>query len=86
MFGDTASKFLGISIEEYKEMIINNDQSKINELNCKIYYKEYIFIGRVRITTYNNISKKKISVYRCEEISQKIETERLIKLFSTILI
>ena len=86
MFGDTGSKFLGMSVDEYKEMIINNDQSKINEISKKIDFKEYIFIGKVKITTYNNISKKKISVYRCEEINQKIESEKLIKFFSTILI
>jgi replication factor A1 len=86
MFGDTASKFLGISVEEYKDIIINNDQSKINELIKKIDYKEFFFYGKVRISTYNNITKKRIAVYRFEGINQKVESEKLIKLFSTILV
>ena len=86
MFGDIASKFLGINVQEYKEIIVNNDLSKINEINSKIDFKEFIFIGKVRINTFNNISKKRFSVFRCEEINQKSESEKLIKFFSTIFI
>ena len=57
-----------------------------NEINSKIDFKEFIFIGKVRINTFNNISKKRISVFRCEEINQKSESEKLIKFFSTIFI
>ena len=86
MFGDTAGKFLNVPVQEYKEIIINNDQTKISEINDKIEFKEFIFIGKVRINTYNNVSKKRISVYRVDEINNKVESEKLIKLFSTLLI
>ena len=86
MFGDTANKFLNIPVEEYKEIIINNDQTKISEISEKIEFKEFIFTGKVRINTYNNISKKRISVYRVDEINHKVESEKLIKLFNSILV
>ena len=86
MFGDTANKFLNIPVEEYKEIIINNDQTKISEISEKIEFKEFIFTGKVRIHTYNNISKKRISVYRVDEINHKVESEKLIKLFNSILV
>ena len=86
MFGDTAAKFLNVPVQEYKEIIVNNDQTKISEINDKIEFKEFIFIGKVRINTYNNISKKRISVFRVDEINQKNESEKLIKLFSSLLI
>ena len=86
MFGDTAAKFLNVPVQEYKEIIVNNDQTKISEINDKIEFKEFIFIGKVRINTYNNVSKKRISVYRVDEINNKVESEKLIKLFSSLLI
>ena len=86
MYGDVASKFLGINVDNYKDIIVNNDLSKINEINEKIDFKEFIFVGKVRISNFNNVSKKKISVFRSEEINQKSESEKLIKFFSTIFI
>lgn len=46
LFGETAENFLGINPVEYQILIKYNNESKLNEINKKILYQNFTFIGR----------------------------------------
>ena len=45
-FGENAENFLGITPEEYQLLIKYNNKYKLDEINKKIIYHEYTFIGK----------------------------------------
>lgn len=46
LFGEIAENFLGINPVEYQILIKYNNESKLNEINKKILYQNFTFIGR----------------------------------------
>ena len=46
LFGETAENFLGINPVEYQILIKYNNESKLNEINKRILYQTFTFIGR----------------------------------------
>ena len=44
--GESGENFLGITPEEYQILIKNNKKYKLDEINKKILYHEYTFIGK----------------------------------------
>ena len=45
-FGENAENFLGITPEEYQILIKHNNKYRLDEINRKILYHEYTFIGK----------------------------------------
>ncbi len=85
LFGDTAEKFIGVPIDDYKEYVFNNDVDKLNMVNNKLELKQFNFIGKIRVVNYQNVTKKRLSIYRFEEIHLKKESEAYVKYFESIL-
>ena len=49
LFGENAENFLGITPTEYQLLIKYNNKYKLDEINTKIFYHEYTFIGKYEI-------------------------------------
>ena len=79
LYGSVAETFLGLSAEEYRELIVNNNRIQLNEISKKIEFQLFYFLIRIKITLFNNILKKKINVYKSEKIDYVAESERLLK-------
>lgn len=86
LFGDLASKLLGIKAEEYKDLWNVKDEVKLREISDKIEFNEYFFIGKGKYYTYQEVSKKRITVFRFESIDKKAHSSVLLKLMKAILL
>lgn len=80
LFGSTAEKFLNITANEYKNMIVANDKIKLNELSEKIEFHQFFFLARIKNTQFNNIYKRKINVYKSEKVNSIDESKRMLDL------
>jgi replication factor A1 len=77
LFGSTAEQFLNISAEEYRELVVNNNKHKLNELTSRIEYQSYYFQIRIKMSTYNDVLKKKINVFKTCKIDPAFDFGRM---------
>lgn len=85
LFGSTAEQFLNISAEEYRELVVNNNKIKLNELSSKIEYQDYYFQLRIKLSTYNDMQKKKINVFKTCKIDPVYDFRRMFNSICKIL-
>ena len=81
LFGKTAENLLKMNAEEYRQLLIDRDDQKINELTGNIQYKEFIFLLKVKSQEYNDVVKKKFTASKIEEVDNKEESIRLLNEF-----
>ena len=86
IFGDVGAKFLGVPAEEYKDLIINKDETRLREITEKIEFQKFMFIGKAKVQIYNNMTKKRINVYRFEVINEKEEARHNIRMLNALLL
>ena len=70
-----------MNAEEYRQLLIDRDDQKINELTGNIQYKEFIFLLKVKSQEYNDVVKKKFTASKIEEVDNKEESIRLLNEF-----
>ena len=87
LFGEVAEKFIGLSGEEYENIIKNGTTTEENEelipINERIEYHTFSFVGKVRENIYNETKRYRFSVFRFTErtpAQRKILTKTLEKL------
>lgn len=68
-FGATAEKFIGMSVENYKEIVLKNNKAKMDEISKNIEFKSFYFVIRAKLISFNNILKRKINVYKSEAVN-----------------
>ena len=87
LFGDVAEKFFGIEADEYEKIIENEknleNNEKIKEINERIEYHTFSFIGRIRKNIFGN-RKHRFSVYKICEITNNTR-KGLSKMLNNIL-
>ena len=86
IFGDIGAKFLGVTAEEYKDLVNNKEETRLREISDKIEFKKFMFIGKPKLQVYNNMTKKRLNVYRFEEIKGKEEAKQNIRYLNTLLL
>jgi ssDNA-binding replication factor A large subunit len=88
LFGDVAEKFLGIKGEEYENILKNGTTVEENEelinINEKIEYHTFSFVGKVRENIFNETKRYRFSVFRFSERTPT-QIKSLAKMLSTIL-
>jgi replication factor A1 len=85
IFGDLGTKIFGISCEEYKDLVICNDQQKLNQINEKLEFKTFFFVGKPKLQNHNNIMKKKINIWRVDAVDVVADSRRMIKSLKQLL-
>jgi replication factor A1 len=85
VFGDLGAKLLKISCDDYKDLIFNNDQVKLNEITKELEFKTFTFVGKAKMNLYNGIPKKKFNVYKVEPVDLSVEIKRLTRSLGTLL-
>lgn len=78
LFGRNAEIFLNITPEEYIKIINDNNEEKLNEINRRILYKNYIFYGKY--ITINNDSYSGFSVFKFDEVNGKLYRDLIKKI------
>lgn len=67
LFGDAGGLLTGMKAEDYKELIEAEDAAKLNTIYDNIVFKRYIVIGKMRVSNYNNVDRKKFSVWKIKD-------------------
>lgn len=85
VFGDLGTKLFKYTCEEYKDFVQNNDSLKLKEINANLEFKTFIFSGKPKLQVYNSLAKKKINVWRIDNIETIADARRLIKNLKSVL-
>lgn len=86
IFGELGHRLLGVTAEEYKDLILNKDDTKLKDITDKIEFKTFNFIGKAKTQIYNGMEKKRLNVYRYEEIDKGGEARRIVRFLNTVLL
>ena len=78
IFGKPAELIMNMSADDYRNILINRDDEKLNQISDNVEYKEYYFLLKVRLNKFNDTTKKKFTVNKIEKINKKEDTGRLI--------
>jgi replication factor A1 len=85
VFGDLGAKLFKYNCEEYKDFVLNSDTVKLKEINANLEFKTFIFTGKPKLQMYNSVAKKKINVWRIDNIDTVADARRLIKNLKSVL-
>jgi len=77
MFGDVAERLLGISCNDYRKYVMNQDYVKLDSLNNKVCYKEMLMVVSPKVHMFNQEIKRKLTVLRFENVEQAGEIKRI---------
>ena len=89
-FGEVGEKFLGMKGEEYEKLIKDGSEGSLEEneglaqINDKIEYHTFSFIGKVKENVYNETKRYRFTVFRCNEITVN-HKKNLTKMLSSLL-
>ena len=78
IFGKPAELVMNMSADEYRNILINRDDEKLNQISESVEYKEFYFLLKVRLNKFNDTTKKKFTATKIEKINKKEETGRLV--------
>ena len=78
IFGKPAELIMNMSADDYRNILVNRDDEKLNQINDSVEYKEYYFLLKVRLNKFNDTTKKKFTANKIEKINKKEETGRLV--------
>ena len=78
IFGKPAELIMNMSADDYRNILINRDDEKLNQISNNVEYKEFYFLLKVRLNKFNDNTKKKFTANKIEKINKKEDTERLI--------
>jgi replication factor A1 len=83
IFGNVAEKLLKITAEDYKDLLQERDQFKLQEITSAIEFKTFYFYVKPKLHFYNSVPKKKLYAYKIEVVDPVVESKRLIKSMSS---
>jgi replication factor A1 len=79
MMGNVAEKFMKMTAEEYKDILISRNETRLREITNDLEFKTYFFYVRPKLHFFNSIPKKKIYVSKIETVDCIQDSKRLIK-------
>ena len=91
LFGDTAEKLLGIECKKYHELVVNNDENRINEIHYDVIGRKFLFVGKAKkiLIQNNNIYKTRVSVFgvhKMDEDKEKALCKERVALYKQLLL
>ena len=78
IFGKPAELIMNMSADEYRNILVNRDDEKLNQISESVEYKEFYFLLKVRLNKFNDTTKKKFTANKIERINKKDDTGRLL--------
>ena len=79
IFGKPAELIMNMNADDYRNILINRDDEKLNLISESVEYKEFYFLLKVRLNKFNDTTKKKFTATKIETINKKEDTGRLIR-------
>ena len=78
IFGKPAEMIMNINADDYRNILVNRDEEKLEQISEGVEYKEFYFLLKVRLNKYNDTTKKKFTATKIERINKKEDTNRLV--------
>ena len=78
IFGKPAELIMNMSADEYRNILVNRDDEKLNQISESVEYKQFYFLLKVRLNKFNDTTKKKFTANKIEVINKKEDTGRLV--------
>ena len=78
IFGKPAELLMNTIADDYRNILINRDEEKLNQISENIEYNEFYFLLKVRLNKFNDNTKKKFTANKIERINKKEDIERLV--------
>jgi len=78
IFGKPAELIMNMNADDYRNILINRDDEKLNQISENVEYKQFYFLLKVRLNKYNDNTKKKFTANKIEKINKKEDTQRMI--------
>ena len=66
-------------LEEYKNLVAGNEDLKLKQLSNKVEFKTFAFYGKPKNQIYNNVQKKRMNIWKIDNLDTKSESNRLVK-------
>ena len=79
-FGEIAENFIGISVEDYQKLIKINDIIKLKEINNRILYHKYSFIGKYKGPSFDECHAGVFSVIQYSQSDSNYYKEIILEL------
>lgn len=80
VFGSLGEKLLGIPADQYKKLLETGNEDKMNLLQRKVEYEQFMFQVKPKVESFNNTMKKKLQVINIEKIDKKKDMNRMFKI------
>lgn len=77
IFGKPAEALMGMTADEYRNIVINRDDEKLSQITDSVEYKEFYFLLKVRLNKFNDSTKKKFTANKVERFSKKSDVNRM---------
>jgi replication factor A1 len=79
IFGNIGDKLFNVTAEQYKDIIIAKDETRLNEISNNLDFKTFYFVVKPKIHVYQNVPKKKLNVYRVDSVDTLADAKRILR-------
>lgn len=85
VFGKPAETLLGMSANQYRQLLSDSEGSALKKMCEKFEYTEYYLLVKPKFHIFNGVKKKKLIVQKVVKIDKAKETSRLMNRLKNIL-
>ena len=78
IFGKPAETLMGMTADEYRNVLINRDDERLGQISDNVEYKEFYFLLKVRLNKFNDSTKKKFTANKVERFVKKNDVNRML--------
>jgi len=79
IYGNLTEKLTKMSCQDYRDLWVAQDETKLKQLKHEIEYKQYYFLVKPKLQVFNNIPRKKIATLKIEPVDSSFESNRLVE-------
>ena len=78
IFGKTAENFMKMNASEYRNLLLDQDMFKLKEITKRILYKEFYFVVKPKMQSFNGVLKKKFTANKIEYVDCVNDSYRIL--------
>jgi len=86
IFSSVAEKLFGMNCNEYRQLVLDGDTNRLNEISNQFLYKDVLLVVGPKVHMFNNEIRRKLNLLRFEFCTVEKEQNRLVNLLDGILI
>lgn len=79
LFGKSAELLMQCTANEYRELLLNQDENTLREISNRLEFEDYYFYVKPKFNFYNGVTKKKLMVTKFEKVQKEKEAYSVIQ-------